>query len=139
MKRALDSGAGLAKFREFVAYQGGEPRFVDNPALLPEATVQHSVSASKGGYLAAMDAEIIGLASVEIGAGRKYKGDRIDPSVGFVLHAKLGDPVRQGQPLVTIHARDVQSANDIRPELLRAFTIQAGPPNVQPVILDVVV
>jgi thymidine phosphorylase len=138
LQSAIDSGAGLAKFREFVANQGGDPRFIDDPALLPEAPVQQDLVAQTTGYVTAIDAEIIGLAAVEIGAGRKYKGDAIDPAVGFVLHAKLGQLVEKGQPLATIHARDTDSAVAIEPRLRLAFAIQEQPPALQSVILEII-
>ena len=138
MQSAIDLGAGLAKFREFIANQGGDPRFIDDPALLPQAPVQRELVAETTGYVTAIDAEIIGLAAVEIGAGRKYKGDTIDPAVGFVLHAKLGRLVEKGQPLVTVHARDTDSALAIEPQLRRAFSIQEHPRDLQPVILEII-
>jgi pyrimidine-nucleoside phosphorylase len=138
LQEALASGAGLAKFREFVENQGGDASFIDDPDRLPKAPIERDLPAPSGGYIAAFDAEIIGRASVDIGAGRKFKGDSVDHSVGFVLRAKLGDKIESGQPLITIHARDEQSAEDAIPELLRAIVIRQERVEVPPVIMDVV-
>jgi thymidine phosphorylase len=74
------------------------------------------------GYLADIDAERIGRAAVRLGAGRARKGEAVDPAVGFVLQAKVGDEVARGQALVEIHARSASDADAVREELLAAYT-----------------
>ena len=138
MRTALDSGAGLAKFRDFIANQGGDPAFIDNLDLLPGSATVRKVPAPASGYISSIDAEIIGRASVEIGAGRKVKEEAIDHGVGFILEARVGDYVQQGQDLVTVHARNEQEAMEIAPELLKAFVIGDTGPAPRPVILDVI-
>jgi pyrimidine-nucleoside phosphorylase len=107
---ALDGGAALGKFRALVAAQGGDPRAVDQPDLLPKAPVVEHVMAAQSGFLAQADARIIGMTAVALGAGRARKGDPIDPSVGVVVHAKVGDRVTAGMPLCTVHASDAAKA-----------------------------
>lgn len=138
LRRTLESGAALAKFREFIEYQGGDASFIDDLDLLPQAPVQHKLLAGSDGYLAAIDAETIGRASVEIGAGRKAKGEKIDHSVGFVLHKKIGDSIERGQPLATIYAATESSAAEIEPLLQSAFHIVDEPVQAPPVVIDVI-
>lgn len=138
LQEVLDSGAGLATFREFIENQGGDAAFIDDLDLLPQAPVKYEVLARTPGYLAAIDAEIIGKASVEIGAGRKVKGEPIDYSVGFVLHTKLGQGVEKGQSLLTIHASNLESARNIEPTILAAFRIAVEPAKQPQVVIDVV-
>jgi len=138
MRKALDSGAGLTKFRDFIANQGGDPAFIDNLDLLPGAATVRRVPAPAAGYITSIDAEIIGRASVEIGAGRKVKEEAIDHGVGFILEAKVGDYVQHGQDVVTVHTRNEQAARDIEPELLKAFVIEDKAPVSRPVILGVI-
>ncbi|MEO8284855.1 MAG: thymidine phosphorylase [Chloroflexota bacterium] len=138
LRARLESGAGLAKFIEFIENQGGDPAFVDNIALLPTAPVQTDLLSVERGYLAALDAETIGKASVEIGAGRRKKGEQIDHAVGFVLRAKLGDRVDIGQSLATIHAAREQSADESKAALMEAFRIVPDPFQPPPVVIDVV-
>jgi pyrimidine-nucleoside phosphorylase len=103
---ALDSGAALESFRRMVQAQGGDPRAVDDPSgVLPRAPVRAPLVAQVSGYVASMDAEAIGRASALLGAGRRRKGDDIDPAVGIVFRPKVGDPVGAGQEIGTIHAR----------------------------------
>jgi pyrimidine-nucleoside phosphorylase len=127
----LASGRGLAKFREFIEAQGGDASFIDDPSVLPQAPVQYEVSAPSDGYVATIDAETIGRASVEIGAGRATKGDTIDHSVGFVLQRKIGEKVKRGEPLLMIHAASDASVGAVEASLAAAFTItceQVVPP-----------
>jgi len=138
LQATLESGAGLAKFGEFVANQGGDTAFLNDPSLLPHAPVQWDLRAPQDGYLAAIDAETIGKASVVIGAGRRVKGEQIDHSVGFVLRTKLGDKVEHGQPLLTIHAATIGAAQEIAIDLLGGFRITSERVAVPPVVIDVV-
>lgn len=138
LRECLESGAGLTKLREFIEYQGGDTSFIDDPSLLPEAPVKRELCATESGWLAGITAEIVGYASVEIGAGRKKKSDKIDHSVGFVFHVKTGDRIKQGTPLVTIHAATEADAAKIEPELRSAFVLSDVPVEQPPVVIDVV-
>src|SRR5262245_28362498 len=74
--RALDDGSALAVFRRVVEAQGGDPRVCDDPdAVLPRATATHALPATRGGVIAAIDAEQLGLAALLLGAGRRTKED----------------------------------------------------------------
>jgi pyrimidine-nucleoside phosphorylase len=103
---ALDSGEALEAFRRMIQAQGGDPRVVDEPEqVLPSAPVRRPIMAERAGTLAAVDAEGLGHASGDLGAGRKKKGDAIDPSVGIVFLPKIGDRLVAGQELGRVHAR----------------------------------
>jgi pyrimidine-nucleoside phosphorylase len=138
MRQALASGAGLARFRAFVANQGGETAFIDDLSLLPQAPVRVDFAASRDGYLSAVDAETIGRASVEIGAGRLVKGAAIDFAVGLEVHRKIGDSIRAGDTLATIHTRTEEAARQIMPQLETAFQVSDKPVAPPPVVLEVV-
>jgi pyrimidine-nucleoside phosphorylase len=138
LRSTLQSGAGLEKFRQFVQKQGGDPSFIEDFNLLPQAPVRLDLTAGRRGYLESIDAEAIGRASVDIGAGRLVKGADIDHAVGFVVHGKVGDSVTAGQPLVTIYARTEASAQEVMPALRGAFVIGDSPVTTPPAVLDVV-
>jgi pyrimidine-nucleoside phosphorylase len=138
LREVLKSGAGLRKLREFVANQGGDPGFIDDPEALEPAPVQLELLARTEGWIERIDAEAIGLASVEIGAGRKVKTDTIDHRVGFVLHAKIGDHVAEGAKLATIHAASEESASKIEPAIRGAFVISTGEVQPPPVVMEVI-
>jgi pyrimidine-nucleoside phosphorylase len=101
----LADGSALAKLRALVAGLGGDVRCVEEPDRLPAAPYVVDVLAPRDGYVARIDALAIGLAAMQLGAGRATKQDTIDPAVGVVLRAKIGDGLTRGQPLATIYAR----------------------------------
>ncbi len=138
MRKTLEAGKGLEKFRQFVQNQGGDPAFIDDPGLLPQAAVQQVLPARKAGYIAAIDAEAIGRASVAIGAGRAVKGAQVDHAVGFVVHKKIGEAVGAGENLASIYAQTEEIAGSIRPTLETAFVISDVPVDPPPSVLEVV-
>jgi pyrimidine-nucleoside phosphorylase len=101
--RALEDGSGLAKFRELVAAQGGDVAMVDDPARLPRAPRVETLRATRSGFVAGIAADMVGIASVRLGAGREKKGEAIDHRSGVVLHAKVGDRVERGEPYAEVH------------------------------------
>jgi len=132
---AIDGGAALERFRAMVEAQGGDPRVVDNPeGILPRAPVREPVLADRSGVLAEVQAEEIGLASVGLGAGRLRKGDRIDPSVGIVVHPKIGDRLEAGEPIGEVHARDRDAAAEAARRVLAAMDVADGPVEPPPLV-----
>ncbi|HEX2191208.1 MAG TPA: thymidine phosphorylase [Longimicrobiaceae bacterium] len=102
------AGRGAEVLAELVRAQGGDPRVVDDPdAVLPRAPVVRGVVSDAEGdrWVAALDARGVGVAALELGAGRRVKTDPVDPAVGVVLRARIGDRVGPGEPLAEVHAR----------------------------------
>jgi len=100
---ALRDRSGLAKFRELVVAQGGDPRMVDDPSRLPRAPHVETLRARRTAYVKRIAADQIGLASVRLGAGRETKGQAIDHRTGIVLDAKVGTRVERGAPYAEVH------------------------------------
>ncbi|HEV2386895.1 MAG TPA: thymidine phosphorylase [Candidatus Acidoferrales bacterium] len=112
----LDSGRALAKFRQIIRRQGGDDSVAERYDLLPRAAHQRDVPSPASGRVAAIECANIGLASVWLGAGREKKEDAVDPAAGLIVCKKLGDAVRQGEPLVTLHynaAARVEAAEEL--------------------------
>lgn len=101
---AIRSGRAIAKFREFLENQGGDSSIVDDTARLPQAKYKIELPAPKSGFISRLTADEIGVASMLLGAGRATKDDTIDLAVGIVLHKKVGDEVKYGESLLTIHS-----------------------------------
>jgi pyrimidine-nucleoside phosphorylase len=120
LEAALADGSALMKLRQMVAAQGGDVRVIDEPERLPKAALVETVAAPRSGYLAEINAREIGLATVDLGAGRAKKGDSIDYAVGLIVHHKVGDRVQQGEPLFTIHANDAEKLAAARERALAA-------------------
>jgi pyrimidine-nucleoside phosphorylase len=106
VQEVLHNGSAFAKFIDLIRAQGGDTQYVEEPDRLPSASMQHVVKAEKHGFMAKVAADQVGMASVELGAGRKKKGDPIDHAVGIMVHKKVGDGVEKGEPIFTVHAND---------------------------------
>ena len=99
----LADGSALDTWRRMIAAQGGDPG-----AALPTARETHVVTAESDGVLTRLDAMAVGLAAWRLGAGRARKEDPVQAGAGVELHAKPGDPVRVGEPLLTLHTDDAE-------------------------------
>jgi pyrimidine-nucleoside phosphorylase len=124
---AIADGSALAKFRLLVEAQGGDVRVIDDPTRLPVAPIVREVGSPRSGYLRRVDARRVGQVSVGLGAGRSRKGDPIDHAVGITVHAKVGDRVKVGDPLFTIHAKDGASASQAEIDLLAGVDFSRRP------------
>ena len=130
LETALESGAGLRKFKEMIAVQGGDPRVCDDTALLPHVERTVPVLSPADGYLTHVNGTALGLAAQRMGAGRARKEDAIDPAVGFVMEKRIGDRVSRGDVIATLHPRTEESARQAEQDILAALTL--GPSPVPP-------
>ena len=106
LEARLADGSAFEKLQQLVAAQGGDPRQLEDMHRLPQARLREDFPAPASGYLNAIDAPVLGRACTALGAGRLRKEDAIDPAVGLVMRAELGDALEQGAPLLTIYAND---------------------------------
>ena len=130
----LDSGAAYEKFCAWVAAQGGDVRAVQEPERLPRAPHRQAIRAPTAGWVTAMDGEAIGWAAVALGAGRTVKDAPIDPAVGFVFRAKIGDRVAVGETLAEVHARTPDQAEQAARQVIQAITIVPEPVSPPPLV-----
>jgi pyrimidine-nucleoside phosphorylase len=128
--KAITDGSALDKFRQLIIAQGGDAGVIENPDLMPVARYVETVASPGEGYLAEVHAGEIGLAAVDLGAGRAAKGDPIDHAVGFVIHRRVGDRVTAGDALFTVHANSRSRLVAARQRVLAAHKIEqkAVPP-----------
>ncbi len=117
---AISSRRASRKFHELVHAQGGDTRFVDSPALLPRARIIQPVTAPRSGYLTEVNAREIGESVILLGGGREQKGDAVDHAVGVVVEHKVGDQVREGDLLFTVHASDETRCQLVKEKVLAA-------------------
>lgn len=138
LEEIIASGKAVDKLAQMVQAQGGDKRDVYEPDRLPKAGLTAQVTAKQDGYLAGIDAETVGHASVVLGAGRLTKEMPIDLAVGIVLHKKRGDQVRAGEPLATLHANDERLLQNALQEMDEAFAYSSEQPPEQPLIYKIV-
>jgi thymidine phosphorylase len=100
------SGKALETLGRIIEAQGGNPRVIDDPDLLPQAGEVEVFRAPRNGVISQVEPRRIGQAIIELGGGRRALEDAIDSSVGFVIPAKPGDRVSEGEPLASVFARD---------------------------------
>ena len=128
LREQLASGAALECFRGNVERQGGDPRVVADPELLPSAPVCCPVTAPADGFVVDIDPLAIGKAVVALGGGRRQPTDEIDPRVGVVLRKKVGDSVQSGEAWAELHATDENSAAVVTKSIEAALRIAADAP-----------
>jgi len=130
----IASGRAKEKFREIIRLQGGDPAVVDNPGRLQRAQHTFDVPSPEQGYVAATECEQLGTACVVLGGGRSKKEDSIDPAVGLTFHKKVGDPVRRGEPLCTLHYNAVERLDEARHLVETAYRFAPEPPAARPLV-----
>ncbi|MDR3672975.1 MAG: thymidine phosphorylase [Holophaga sp.] len=103
---ALASGRAMERFRTWVAFNGGDPRALDDFSLLPGCRRTVVVRAETAGFVQAVDSRALGLLAMELGAGRSSQADPLDLGVGLRVQARVGQRVEAGQPLLTLYCND---------------------------------
>jgi pyrimidine-nucleoside phosphorylase len=138
VRTALTSGAALERLARLIEAQQGNPRVVDDNSLLPATPGRDLYRAPRSGFVTAMDAGSIGLASSALGAGRRALGEAIDPAVGVLTLVRPGDEIRAGDPLVDLHHRDGRGLESARDLLATAVHIGDAPVPSRNRVLDIV-
>lgn len=134
LEKLLHTGKALDKFIELVSAQKGNPRVVDNEALLEIAQKRDEILAEKAGFIHAYDTKRIGNASMLLGAGRRRYEDPIDRGVGLMLHKKIGDRVEANEPLFDLFVRKEEDVEQVTSMLREAVTIGSEPVEPPPLI-----
>ena len=134
----IQSGEGLKKFAEMIAAQGGDPRVCEDTGLLPKAKTLIDIKAEQAGYVHSIVTSDIGNAAKLLGAGREKKTDEIDYAVGVVIKKRIGDWVKKGDVLCTIHAGEKSDRMAAYNLIKRAIQLFDEKPEKQPLIKAVV-
>jgi pyrimidine-nucleoside phosphorylase len=135
-RRALDSGAALERLRAIIEQQGGDPRVIDDYSRMPNAPDEHVIRANAQGFVTELDAGLIGRAVVALGGGRDKVDDEIDPAVGIMVAATVGDSVRAGDAVLRVQYRSQERLEDALPLLMEAMRVGESPPPRTPLIID---
>lgn len=134
----LQSGEAYKAWLKIIAAQGGDTSVFEDPAPHHKPTATRTLTAEKSGYLASMDCKQVGWAVQRLGAGRAKPGDPVSAHAGIEMHTKLGERVVQGQPLITLFAEDLSQLNEPEEMLRETLQISHNPPQLQPLIREIV-
>jgi pyrimidine-nucleoside phosphorylase len=135
-RHAIASGEALEKFRAIIERQGGDPRVVDDYQRLPSAPEQQVVSAGSAGFVTLLDAGLIGRAAAALGGGRDKMDDAIDPGVGIMIRAIVGDSVRAGDAILELRYRDPSRLAAALSLVNGAVRVEPEPQPARPLIIE---
>ena len=127
LKKTISDGSALKKLAEFVEAQGGDSRAVYDTSLLPQAAYVGEIPSPADGFVAHIEADEVGVASLLLGGGRETKESVIDLSVGLILKKKVGDSVKKGENLALIYANDREKMENAANRFLSAYTLRVLP------------
>lgn len=138
VRAVLESGEALQKLRAMIAQQGGDASVVDDYSRLPGARHRHAVAADRSGFVSRLQAELVGRASMALGAGRSCVEEGIDHGAGVVIHRKPGAAVAEGEPILDLLYNDDSGLQDAIEFAREAIVIGPEPPIVRPLVLGTV-
>jgi len=136
-QKVISNGKALQKFKELIQCQGGDERVIDSFSYLPSAKRTSEFLSPKTGFVTQVNARKIGRAASILGCGRETVTDAIDPSVGLILHKKVGDKIQKNDILLTLRYNDEKKCAASMVELTQAFEIAPKKPHLTPLIQKV--
>ncbi len=136
VRGTLADGSALRTLKSMIAAQGGDPAYLDDTSRLPLSPVCVEVPMPESGYIASLNAELCGLAAMELGAGRETKEDAIDYGAGIVLAKTKGEYGEKGEPFARLYAQTQAQCQRGRERLLAALDITKERPSMGPLILE---
>jgi pyrimidine-nucleoside phosphorylase len=134
----LRSGAAYQAWLKIIKAQNGDITVFEDSAATHKPTATRILTAPTSGYLAAMDCKQVGWAVQRLGAGRAKPGDPVSAQAGIEMHAKLGDKINAGQPLITLFSEDAALLDEPEAMLRETLQISPAPPKLQTLIREIV-
>ena len=138
LKSAIESGEGLARLRSMLVELGGDPSYVDDPEKLVKVNRRIPIRAEASGYVAEMDAKLLGTAALLLGAGREKVEDSIDPAVGILMKKRYGDRIEAGDELAVFYVNDESDLAEAERLFRQGITIRDDRPEPLPLVYDVI-
>lgn len=122
-REAIENGTAFQKWIDIIEEQGGDAGVIKNPDSYPAAEYSLDVKARKTGYISEMDTFNLGMAAVELGAGRRAKEDRVDSSAGYILYKKIGSKVEENETIATLYTNKKEKLNTTEKIFLNSISI----------------
>jgi pyrimidine-nucleoside phosphorylase len=135
----IKDGSALNKFKAMVKAQGGDVSYIDNPSQFVVSKHHEEVYADADGYVGRIDCLEIGVAAMQLGAGRATKDDVIDPAAGIIVDKKVGAKVSKGDKLADIYTDvDAVSYQPVIVDIQRAFKLQKDEVTPRPIVYEII-
>ena len=138
-EKAIESGAALAKFKEFVEAQGGDGSYIDDVNKFRLTANCVPIVCEEDGYLAACNTSEVGMVNLILGGGRATKDSTINLGVGLDIRKHLGDAVRKGDVLAYMYSDDMGVFEEAKKRLLGAYTVEQRQIKPEKLVKDIVV
>lgn len=138
LKTSIAQGTALEKLKDIVAAQGGDPRSIEDPSMLPTSEIVQEVTAGQKGFVQRIKADQIGTAAMLLGAGRRKKDDPIDPSAGIILNKKVGDSVTENDSLATLYYNHPSFGPPAAEAVRKSFEIGDSIPEPEKLVLEII-
>ena len=121
-KEQINNGKAFEKFIQIVELQGGDISYILNPKKYPKSKFVRKIRSKEIGYIKSIDNFRVGMAALELGAGRKTMGDKIDPKAGIIFNVKIGDKIKKGDVIAELHSQSMDKINTAKEMILNAIT-----------------
>ncbi len=121
-KEQIGSGKAFEKFVQMVELQGGSTKFILHPEKYPKSKFIRKIRSKEIGYIKSIDNFRVGMAALELGAGRKTMEDKIDPKAGIIFNVKIGDKIKKGDVVAELHSQSMDKINTAKEMILNAIT-----------------
>jgi pyrimidine-nucleoside phosphorylase len=135
---AINSGRALECFGRVIEAQGGDPRVLEDPSLLPHAHRELVVNSVRSGWVTGIETDELGRIVMEWGGGRSRLGESIDLGVGLAIEAKIGSRIERGEPLVRAFFNDESRRDEMKQRLEVAFHVGGAAPIAQPLVKEII-
>jgi len=123
LEEKLKDGSALKVFSDFIKFQKGDSRVIENYSLFGEAEFKVNLTAWESGTIEKINAFEVGMSAIDIGAGRRKKEDNIDHKAGFIFNKNVGDMVKRGEKILEIHTNKKESIESVKDRLKNAIKI----------------
>jgi pyrimidine-nucleoside phosphorylase len=137
-KEMVSSGKAMEKFIQIVELQGGETKYIINPDKYPQAKFSKEIKFEKSGYLTSVNTYGLGIASLELGAGRMRKEDPVDPKAGIIFNYNIGDKVMAGDISAVLYYNSKKSIESVGEKFYNLYEVGETKPAGNKLIRDVI-
>jgi pyrimidine-nucleoside phosphorylase len=121
-KEQINNGKAFEKFVQMIELQGGNTKFILHPEKYPKSKFIKKIKSNEAGYIKSIDNFRVGMAALELGAGRKTMEDKIDPKAGIIFKVKIGDKIKKGDVIAELHSQSMDKINTAKEMILNAIT-----------------